>query len=170
MLVILVIFSLASALLYLNIYEPLNTHYSAILSIVADLKETLLFTTLKISMLSSFLAAIGILCLGILYTHRIAGPLYRIKDAVKEIGKGNFETKLRLRSTDAIHHFAESINSMTERFSERIVALSESLDQLKGTVAEVKSPFGDGRDTESVLQEIREKNAEIRSRIDSITL
>jgi methyl-accepting chemotaxis protein len=170
LLVLLVSTAATSIVLHFNIHRPLNTHYSAILSILSDLKETLLIKTLKINAIFSFLAAIGLLFIGIIYTHRIAGPLYRIKSAAKAIGEGNLETKIQLRSKDVIHHFATSLNSMTESYRDRISVLSGSLDQLRESITEIKSLTDDNKETDSTLEKIRDKNIEIHSQIDSMKL
>jgi two-component system sensor histidine kinase ResE len=170
LLVLLLSTVITSIVLHLNIHRPLNTHYSAILSIISDLKETLLLKTVKISALFSFLAAIGLLFISIIYTHRIAGPLHRIKSAAKAIGRGNLETKIQLRSKDAIHHFAKSLNSMTENYRDRISVLSGSLDQLKDSITEIKSLTDANQEIDSALEKISDKNIEIHSQIDSIKL
>lgn len=170
LLVLLLSTTVSSLVLHLNIHRPLNTHYSEILSILSDLKETLLIKTLAISALFSFLAAIGLLFISIIYTHKIAGPLHRIKSAAKGIGEGNLETKIKLRRKDAIHHFAESLNSMTESYRDRISVLSGSLDQLKDAVTEFRSLSAEGRETDSVSKNISKKNIEIHSLIDNIKL
>lgn len=170
LLVLLLSTAVSAIVFHLNIHRPLNTHYSAILSILSDLKETLLIKTLKISTLFSFLAAIGLLFISILYTHRIAGPLHRIKSAAKAIGKGNLDTKIQLRSKDAIHHFAKSLNSMTESYRDRIRALSGSLDQLRDSITEIKSLTDHNKEMDSTLEKISDKNIEIHSYIDSIKL
>jgi methyl-accepting chemotaxis protein len=51
---------------------------------------------------------------GILFTHRIVGPVGRISAALERIGKGEFGTRLKLRDGDVLEDVAASINRMAE--------------------------------------------------------
>jgi len=56
----------ASALvIHLNVHQPLNTHYSAILSIVSDIRDTLIERSVKISAVVSIFMIIGLLLMSI---------------------------------------------------------------------------------------------------------
>lgn len=70
---------ISAAVLYVDIYQPLNTHYGAIISIVSGLKESLIAKTLKINLIFYIFISAGIGILSVLYSHRVAGPLHRIK-------------------------------------------------------------------------------------------
>lgn len=68
----------------------------------------------------NFIIAFRILCLvpliaviGILLSHKIAGPAYRIERALREIGKGNLDIQIKLRKYDELQGIAEAINEMT---------------------------------------------------------
>ena len=58
-----------------------------------------------------FLAPLLIL-IGILSSHRIAGPTFRIERTLREIGKGNFDIHIRLRKHDEMVGIADAINDM----------------------------------------------------------
>ena len=47
-------------------------------------------------------------------THRTAGPLYQLKQAMDKVGKGDFSTKIQIRREDEIHDVAMSFNRMVE--------------------------------------------------------
>ncbi|PKL52178.1 MAG: hypothetical protein CVV37_02460 [Nitrospira bacterium HGW-Nitrospira-1] len=79
--------TISALMLYFDLYRPLNTHYSAVLSILTGFKETLLIKTIQINAVFYLLMAAGILAIGVLYSHRIAGPLYRIKLYAKSISE-----------------------------------------------------------------------------------
>lgn len=166
------VFSIAvsALLLYLDIYQPLDTHYSAVLSIITDIRETLLIKTLKISGISSLLIILGLMALVIFYTHRIAGPLYRIKVCAKSIGEGRLGTKVKFRQRDVIHPFAESLNEMTDRYSEKVRSLTLEINELKSAVTELKSLTEDGKDTEDALKKASDKDNQIKGLLDSMKI
>lgn len=59
-----------------------------------------------------FLAPLVIL-IGILLSHRIAGPAYRIEKTLREIGKGNLDVYIKLRKYDELVGIANAVNDMT---------------------------------------------------------
>jgi hypothetical protein len=54
----------------------------------------------------TILAFVGI----ILLNHRIAGPLYRFEETVKEYLQGKFSLRIRLRNKDEFQEFAHMLN------------------------------------------------------------
>jgi HAMP domain-containing protein len=47
-------------------------------------------------------------------SHRIAGPLYRLKQYMEKIENGDYSVTLKFRKNDAIHDVADSFNRMVE--------------------------------------------------------
>lgn len=69
---------------------------------------------------AGLLAVIPVLFYGaIIFSHRIAGPLPKIYQALQDIGGGNFDGKLFLRKNDELRELAERINQMASRLKER---------------------------------------------------
>ena len=52
--------------------------------------------------------------LAIVLSHRIAGPIFRIKKTLDEIIQGDYGKRLYLRNTDELKDVAESINKIVE--------------------------------------------------------
>lgn len=64
----------------------------------------------------------GILIVGlfmIFYTHRIAGPICRLKECMEKVSRGNFEGKLKFRKIDEFKDLAEVFNRMVENIKRR---------------------------------------------------
>lgn len=54
----------------------------------------------------------------IFISHRIAGPLYRLKMYMEKVENGDYSVKLNFRKNDAIHDIAESFNRMVQGIRE----------------------------------------------------
>jgi methyl-accepting chemotaxis protein len=63
-------------------------------------------------------------------SHKIAGPLYRFEQDLKEIGQGDLTKTVRLRSKDQFTNLSESMNSMTTMLHGKVVSTQEELEQL----------------------------------------
>lgn len=50
----------------------------------------------------------------IFISHRIAGPLYRLKMYMEKVENGDYSVKLNFRENDAIHDIADSFNNMVQ--------------------------------------------------------
>lgn len=55
----------------------------------------------------------------IVFSHRIAGPLPKIYQALRHIGNGNFDQRLVLRKRDELKELADVINQMADHLRER---------------------------------------------------
>lgn len=162
--------AVSALLLHLNLNRPLNTHYSAVLSIITEIKETLVIKTLKINALFYLMISAGIVLLGIIYTHRIAGPLYRIKLYAKSVSEGKLDINLKFRKKDAVHLFAEALNLMTQGYHDRVTTLDSEIRELKDAAKELQTLIENDKDTAAVQQRISGLNDKINKLISTIKL
>lgn len=56
----------------------------------------------------------------VVFSHRIAGPLDRIRGELKKIGDGNLSVHVRIRKNDYLHDQVASVNEMVEGLREKI--------------------------------------------------
>ncbi|MFA4991537.1 MAG: methyl-accepting chemotaxis protein [Candidatus Omnitrophota bacterium] len=69
--------------------------------------------------------------LALLFSHKIAGPVYRIEKDLGEIQKGNLGLKIKLRQNDELVDLAEAINALTEGFFQTVSVSKENIDKLQ---------------------------------------
>lgn len=56
----------------------------------------------------------------VLFSHRIAGPLYRMRSDLKRVGDGNLYVQVKLRKNDFLEKEATSINEMIDALRTKI--------------------------------------------------
>jgi methyl-accepting chemotaxis protein len=56
--------------------------------------------------------------LGIMYSHRIAGPMYQLNNKMKRIAAGEELTPIRFRRKDQFQELAENFNAMIEKLKD----------------------------------------------------
>ncbi|MBK6513787.1 MAG: methyl-accepting chemotaxis protein [Polyangiaceae bacterium] len=87
-----------------------------------------------------FLAALGALVFaigvaGIVFTHKIAGPIFKMKRLFRQIGEGKLVLREKLRKGDELQHFFESFESMVGQLRSKqqgaLAELDVALDALK---------------------------------------
>lgn len=56
----------------------------------------------------------GVACLGVLFSHRIAGAIYALKRTIKAINDGRLDAQLSIRQDDEFQDLVENFNKMTK--------------------------------------------------------
>jgi methyl-accepting chemotaxis protein len=156
-------FSLISALvLYRNLQVPLSPHYGATVTILTQAKDSLVTETIKINLIFYFLIAIGVALLGILYSHRIAGPLVRVKQYAARLGEGRFDERISFREKDAIHSLALVLNEMAEGCEDRSRQFLAELQELEDGLKLLSSLPDESEEKVELIKRLRELDAKIR--------
>lgn len=128
-------FSLISALvLYKNLQAPISPHYGAAHMVLTQIRDSLAIKTVTIDLIFYVFTAIGVILFGILYSHKVAGPLFKVKRYAAVLGEGRFEERIRFRKKDAVHDLAEVLNETAkacqdkkERFAVNLKEIEEGL-------------------------------------------
>jgi nitrogen fixation/metabolism regulation signal transduction histidine kinase len=91
-----------------------------------------------ISLLSLLVIGIGVA--GIIVTHRIAGPIYKMKRLLGYVGDGHLVLTEKLRKGDELQHFFDTfekmVDSLRRRQQSEIDLLDRAIAGLQGTVPE----------------------------------
>ena len=101
---------IATGLLSVSMYQP-------------DLPQQTLvycFVAVALTLLVELLISIPIIwVLGIRQSHRVVGPMNRMKRTLEAIGNGDFSQRITLRQGDALEDLAKSMNHMAEALQRR---------------------------------------------------
>ena len=76
--------------------------------------------------------------LGLLFSHQIAGPVYRIEKSIDEISKGNLALQVKLRKGDELWSLADMINTMTEAMRGSINSNKDAVLKIEKELEEMK--------------------------------
>jgi len=76
---------------------------------------------------------------GILFSHKIAGPLYRVQKVAEEISKGNLCVKVKFRKGDEVHYLADSLNKMIDGIKDIVIEDKKVIDDLDGITEKLKN-------------------------------
>ena len=97
---------------------------------------------------------------GLILSHRIAGPVFRIEAVLQDIGKGNLDVKVSLRKRDELKDLAETVNTMTDDLKDIRASRQKAIKELTGNTKELllKDPV-DKRAIEKNLDSIIQKTS-----------
>ncbi len=98
-----------------------------------------IFRTVNLLLLRNllFISPFILIC-GLLFSHRIAGPLFRIEKVLDDIGKGRLDINLKLRKNDELWDIAEIINSMAADLSKVFNDNKVIVERLQSNANELK--------------------------------
>jgi len=79
-----------------------------------------IFKSVHAALLVNLMVLLPIIFAGsIVFSHRIAGPLPKIYQALRSIGQGEFDVNLTLRKHDELKELVETINEMAKSLKAR---------------------------------------------------
>jgi methyl-accepting chemotaxis protein len=72
------------------------------------------------ALVGAFVLLVAIIgCFGIWFTHKIAGPIYKMKILLRQVGDGRLVFQGKLRKGDELQDFFEAFSSMVDKLRER---------------------------------------------------
>ena len=84
-------------------------------AVAVEQQQQMLFVTIVV-LLVVLVLAIGVA--GIVFTHKIAGPIFKMKRLLREVGQGKLILKERLRKGDELQHFFDTFEKMVDSLRE----------------------------------------------------
>lgn len=104
--------------------------YSLILLIFQKLSKSIAFPLMIPIVFGVLIVFVGVVSL--FYSHRVAGPLFALQRATKEIANGDLLIRLNMRkeSNIAFHQIAENVNAIRENFRETVFKMEDKLIRL----------------------------------------
>ncbi len=116
----------ALILYFYSRHEVTTNFYDAHIKIrrVSDLLLPVVAAGTLVSLLSGMVLALFL-------PQKIAGPLYRIENNLRELGAGNLLVHVKLRHGDTLEDFAETVNQCAGGLRERLQAVKEAQDDLE---------------------------------------
>ena len=112
-------------------------------------QRTMLYSL--VGALTLMVVLIGLL--GIYFTHKVAGPIYKMKMLLRQVGEGKLKFEGRLRKGDELQSFFEAFAVMVDRLRER---KAKEIEQLEKAMELAKSA-GANEDSIAKLSVVRDK-------------
>jgi len=92
--------------LFLYVVEHLNIYYS---------NDIMLYIRFSILLLILLIFTAFNFWYGVRLSHRIAGPMIQIKRVLEQALKGEYKTRIQLRSNDYLHEIGDELNLLLEQ-------------------------------------------------------
>jgi hypothetical protein len=110
------------------------------------------------TMMRALVGALGLMVvliglLGIYFTHKVAGPIYKMKMLLRQVGEGKLTFYGKLRKGDELQDFFETFATMVERIKER---QKREVDELEAAI-EAARASGASEDAIAKIGHVRDE-------------
>jgi len=128
-------------LLYFSLSRQLGDSYGSAIYTIYDLKIRALplifasfYSVLILGLVTAAIAAISVL-----FSHRIAGPLYRLEKNLDAIASGDLTVSTRFRGMDQLSSLADEMNAMVRSLNHASRSVMDSAEDLKAAEDALKA-------------------------------
>lgn len=88
---------------------------------ILELLWPIMFICIVITLAATFL-------FGVIVSHRMAGPIYRIKRNLKKMDQGDLRGEIHLRTNDDFKSLAESVNVLTRKWRQQVRNINDIIN------------------------------------------
>ncbi|WP_438010238.1 HAMP domain-containing protein [Sorangium sp. So ce321] len=120
---------------------------------------------LIVALLSLLVLGVGVA--GIVFTHKIAGPIFKMKRLLRQVGEGKLVVRERLRKGDELQHFFEAFEKMVEdlraRQQSKIAKMDAVLEKLE---SDARAQSGSREIDPEGLAQLKRLRSEMQEQLD----
>jgi len=130
----------------------LGEGYHSVQAQVREIGNALFWRVAILYVVISLFILLAMVVLHLLYSHRIAGPAYRIGRETARIAGGDLTGNIQFRRKDNLTDMAESLNEVAERYRSRINDVKESLTVVETQAKSASDLIQQGKDAAALRQ------------------
>ncbi|WP_437737061.1 HAMP domain-containing protein [Sorangium sp. So ce1335] len=121
---------------------------------------------LIVALLSLLVLGVGVA--GIVFTHKIAGPIFKMKRLLRQVGEGKLVVRERLRKGDELQHFFEAFEKMVEDLRARQQAKIAKMDAILEKIEADARASKSAREVDAEgLAQLRRLRSEMQEQLDA---
>jgi nitrogen fixation/metabolism regulation signal transduction histidine kinase len=131
---------------------------------LASQQRTMLFGI--VVLLGLLVAFVGVA--GIVFTHKVAGPIHKMKRLIRQVGEGKLVVREKLRKGDELQHFFEAFEAMVEDLRGRQRAEIAKVDSILARLSDAPvSQRGLKEFDENGVEMLRQLRREMQDQLDA---
>ena len=156
---------LMAVVFYLTNQQDIGPTYGEGFRMLSRLREEIFYKSIVIYIGIVLLMLAGVIAISLIYSHRVAGPVYRLGLFAAEIRDGHLENDVFLREDDAVHPLADEMNNLVDNYRR----LVEELNQELTAISALRRQMAAG-DEQRLMDGIRSRAEKLQKIIDNLEL
>ncbi len=130
----------------------LGESYSTIMASVQGIRKVLFWRVVLLYVVISLFIVLGIVVLHLFYSHRIAGPAYRMGREAEKIAQGDLTGNIRFRRKDNLTDMADLLNDVAAQYRGRISAARDYVAAIETQSKNVRHLIRQGEERVALKQ------------------
>lgn len=143
--------------------RSLGEQYGDVLSTVRGIRQAIAAKAVATYAVMTVFLVVCVVILHLFYSHRIAGPAYRLGREAAEIGRGVLKGNIRFRKKDNLTDMAESLNEVASQYKARVAAAREQLSVVGSQAEKVQRLMGHGGGGAELERALEEINTSVKN-------
>jgi len=127
--------------------------------VVKDTAFAILPAIILTNIITLVMVTLATIVVVLFISHKIAGPMFRFEQDVKEIGQGNLTKVVRIRHKDQLKDFTDSLNHMTSSLHAKVLETRKEVEQVLESARQQNAP-------EKLIEEIDHIQQSIQARFE----
>jgi methyl-accepting chemotaxis protein len=124
-----------AAIFWMIMHRQIGPTYGEGFRMLAELNRDILYKSLIIYGSTVLVTMICIALITLLYSHRVAGPVYRLRQFAGRIGGGDVSGRVTLRQGDVVQPLAGEMNGMNEAFRQTVTGIMQEIEVMEKAAA-----------------------------------
>ena len=108
-----------------------GSSYSETFQLLSNIKQNIFLKTIIIYFTGFLFIVVGIILISLFYSHRIAGPVYRLTEFTKKISAGDLSSAVSLRQNDTVKPLSREMNNLVDTYKSSLQELLKSVEETK---------------------------------------
>jgi nitrogen fixation/metabolism regulation signal transduction histidine kinase len=142
--------------LYISTHPNLPENYEQAQAMIRNI-QALMFPILVLINLVGILVSVALL---LLFTHRIAGPVYSLGRILGSIAEGDLSQEIRFRKSDYLQEIAREGNAAVEHLRQEIAAAQHLLENIRSCLDEAPGGYSQAASDcqlEELVQQLQDR-------------
>jgi methyl-accepting chemotaxis protein len=136
-------FLFTGILLYLFAERTTTVSFENTKAVVKSTADYLFPILVQTIIIVTIFVAIMAIMLTLFVSHKIGGPLYRLKKELNAISEGDLSSDFKIRKEDQLQDVAKCLNDMKAKLRERIKEIKAKTVELKEIIVKLNLPEED---------------------------
>ena len=132
------------------------------LAAVQSIRKDLIWKVVSVYAAISIVIALALVVFHLFYSHRIAGPAYRLGVEAAKIAQGDLSCNFSFRSKDNLKDMKIFLNDVASQYRARISEITVCLDTLEMQSRAAADIIRNGHDTAALRQSAEEMESNIK--------
>jgi len=151
-----VITLLSGSLIYVFFNSEINANLQTAHVTYTNMKNMLLPIIFTISVLNVLVSSLIIFIFVLFASHKIAGPIFRFHQALKEISDRNFKTFTSIREDDQLYECSAALKEVVKVLSDDLSQIKIKISEIEG-ISKKKESTSDVKDIVKQIEDIIDK-------------